>query len=68
MNRNRQITRPDYAACVKQQIDHLRTLDGSADPDEWDLDDPDLILDLAMFYDNGVSVDAAAADLFSRGF
>lgn len=68
MNRNHQVTREDYAKCVKAQIDFLRGQDGAADPGEWDVTDPDLARDLAMFYDNSVSVDAAAADLYARGF
>lgn len=66
-NRNHQ-PRANYADCIKAQVVFLHEQDGSPSPDEFDPADPDLAHDLAAFYDNGVSVDAAASDLFHRGF
>jgi len=62
------MNRDDYARFVKARIDFLHEQEGSPDPGEWDIEDPDLREDLYSFYHNGVSVDAAAADLFGRGF
>lgn len=62
MNRNRQITLSDYATCVDQQVDFLHQQEGTQQ--EREVTRPDV----AMFHTNGVSVDAAASDLFHRGF
>lgn len=63
MNRNLQVTREDYARCVQEQIEFLHQQEEST-PTGRTLPEPDL----AQFYDNSCSVDAAASDLFYRGF
>ena len=63
MNRNRQVSISDYADCVEQQVEFLHEQDGSPNSARMVTD-----TDVREFYDNGVSVDAAASDLFYRGF
>lgn len=65
LNRNRQVTLVDYANCVHQQLVFLHDQAGTLNEDH----QPTVrTADVREFYDHGVSVDAAADDLYHRGF
>lgn len=64
-NPNHQVTRRNYAECVQEQVVFLHQQEGT---ESGGFEQADLFGAVDVYYDNAVSVDAAAADLFARGW